>query len=76
MTPTVNLIPPPTPAQKTHFNRAQAFEDAIAYRRARLAAPCPHCATQRRCDDHATDLDLIATYRSAAAALAPPPRGR
>lgn len=49
-------------AERNRLNQAQAYEDAIAYRRARLAAPCPHCGPHR-CDDHATDVDLIASYR-------------
>jgi hypothetical protein len=49
------------------FQHLQALEDAIAYRRARAAAPCPDCtATGRRCDDHACDLQLIATYQQTA----------
>jgi hypothetical protein len=47
------------------FQRLQAFEDAIAYRRARVALPCPDCETAppgQRCDDHARDLELIAEY--------------
>ena len=49
------------------FQHLQALEDAIAYRRARAAAPCPDCtATGPRCDDHACDLQLIAAYQQAA----------
>jgi hypothetical protein len=47
------------------FQRMQAFEDAIDYRRARVAAPCADCATAgpgERCDDHARDLELIDGY--------------
>jgi hypothetical protein len=47
------------------LQRLQAFEDAIAYRRARITAPCPDCRTAppaQRCDDHARDLDLINEY--------------
>jgi len=51
-------------AERERFTRAQAYEDAIAYRRARLAAPCPDCGPQR-CDDHATDADLITWYQRA-----------
>jgi hypothetical protein len=51
------------------FQQLQALEDAIAYRRARAAAPCPDCtADGRRCDDHACDLHLIADYQQAAMA--------
>ena len=46
------------------FQRMQALEDAIAYRQARAAAPCPDCeaAPGPRCDDHGRDLDLIGEY--------------
>ena len=46
------------------FQRMQALEDAVAYRRARVAAPCPDCqpAPGPRCDDHGRDLDLIGEY--------------
>jgi hypothetical protein len=51
------------------FQQLQALEDAIAYRRARAAAPCPDCtATGRTCDDHACDLHLIAAYQQTAIA--------
>jgi hypothetical protein len=43
----------------------QAFEDAIAYRRARVAAECTDCMAAEpgeKCDDHARDLDLIGEY--------------
>ncbi len=47
------------------FQQLQALENAIAYRRARAAAPCPDCtADGRRCDDHACDLQLITAYTS------------
>jgi hypothetical protein len=55
------------PAERARFQRLQAYEDAIAYRTARLATPCPKCS-QDRCDEHAIDADLIAAYRRAAAA--------
>jgi hypothetical protein len=46
------------------FQRLQALEDAIAYRRARAAAPCPVCeAAPGQCDDHGRDVDLIAAYQ-------------
>ena len=47
------------------FQRLQAFEDAVAYRRARIALPCPDCEAApsgQKCDDHARDLELIAEY--------------
>jgi hypothetical protein len=46
------------------FQRLQALEDAIAYRQARAAAPCPVCeAAPGQCDDHGRDLDLIGAYQ-------------
>ena len=47
--------------------RLQALEDAIAYRRARITAPCPDCtANGPMCDDHACDLNLITAYQRTA----------
>jgi hypothetical protein len=43
----------------------KALDDAIAWRRARITAPCPDCEPGpdgRRCDDHACDVDLIVAY--------------
>jgi hypothetical protein len=54
-------------AERARFQQLQALEDAIAYRRARLAEPCPDCGVAR-CDDHATDANLIAAYQRAAVA--------
>jgi len=58
---------------RARFQLLQALEDAIAYRRARVAAPCPDCGSAgagRRCDEHACDLNLIAAYqRTARAAI-------
>lgn len=61
---------PADDATRDRFQLLQALEDAIAYRRARVSAPCPDCqaAPQQHCDDHARDLGLIADYRQAAAA--------
>jgi hypothetical protein len=51
------------------FQHLQALEDAIAYRRARVTAPCPDCtASGQKCDDHACDLSLIAEYQQTATA--------
>ena len=50
----------------------QALEDAIKYRTARAAAPCPDCwsdATGSRCVDHACDLSLITAYQRTATAV-------
>lgn len=55
-------------AQRALFQQAQAYEDAIAYRRARLATPCRGCHGPARCDDHAVDMNLIASYQRAGAA--------
>jgi hypothetical protein len=55
--------------ERGRFQRLQALEDAIAYRRARVTAPCPYCALAapgRKCDDHARDLELIAEYQASA----------
>ena len=52
--------------ERSRFQRFQSLEDAIAYRRARVSAPCADCgpeASGRRCDDHARDLELITEYQ-------------
>jgi hypothetical protein len=68
----------PTPATRRLYRSLQALEDAIALRRARIAAPCAACTDKARCDDHGQDVNLIAGYRQDAqlviAALAEPPR--
>jgi hypothetical protein len=61
----------------------QALDDAIAFRRARLDAPCAACAPVRPCPDHAADARLIAScqqrhrtaYLQACAALSLDPAG-
>jgi hypothetical protein len=50
-----------TSTERACLRRLQALEDAIAYRSARLAEPCPDCGPVR-CDDHATDANLITVY--------------
>jgi len=53
---------------RCRFQRVQALEDAIAYRAARIAAPCSNCTAAgpgSRCDDHDRDLELIAGYERA-----------
>jgi hypothetical protein len=58
--------------QRARFQHLQALEDAVAYRLARLAAPCADCGRVPdggRCDDHACDLDLIAGYQRTARAI-------
>jgi hypothetical protein len=53
--------------QRDQFQQLQALDDAIAWRRARITAPCPDCEPDgRRCDDHACDLDLIVAYKQMA----------
>jgi hypothetical protein len=55
--------------ERGRFQRLQALEDAIAYRRARATASCPNCGPAplgRKCDDHARDLELIAEYQASA----------
>jgi hypothetical protein len=54
------------------FQRLQALEDAIAYRQARVTAPCSDCgsaASGDRCDEHACDLNLIAAYQRTASVV-------
>ncbi len=58
------------PAERDRLTQAQAYEDAIAYRHARLRVPCANCGLAR-CDEHATDADLITWYRCRAATLLP-----
>jgi hypothetical protein len=65
------LAPPAArPRSRAHL---QAVDDAIAYRRARLALPCADCRPGARCDEHACDENLVAAYhrmaQSAVAAL-------
>lgn len=51
--------------ERGRFQRLQALEDAIAYRRARVSVPCGDCEAagpDQKCDDHARDLQLIAEY--------------
>jgi hypothetical protein len=63
----VELAGPGSPPRR--FLRLQALDDAIAYRRARVAAACPDCGPGTdgpRCDDHACDLSLISAYQAAA----------
>jgi len=57
------------PRHDGRYQRLQAFEDAIRFRRARAAGPCPACDTAPggRCEDHARDLDLITGYQQAVA---------
>ena len=67
MKETTGGCPLVTAAERARFQQLQALEDAIAYRRARLAEPCPDCGPAR-CDDHATDANLISAYLQAALA--------
>lgn len=55
----------PSISERRQFRRMQAFEDAIAYRLARVATPCTDCTASEpgeKCDDHARDLELIDEY--------------
>jgi hypothetical protein len=62
-----------TATVQAECQRLQALEDAIAYRRARVSAPCPDCtASGHMCDDHACDLNLIAIYQRTAIAILNP----
>ncbi len=62
-----------TATVRADCQRLQALEDAIAYRRARVSAPCPDCtASGEMCDDHVCDLDLIAAYQRTAIAVLNP----
>jgi hypothetical protein len=57
-------------ADRGRFCQARAYEDAIAYRTARLATPCSGCAWSP-CDEHVVDANLIAAYRRAATGKLP-----
>jgi hypothetical protein len=62
-----------TATVRAQCQQLQALEDAIAYRRARVTAPCPDCtASDHMCDDHACDLNLIAAYQRTAIAILDP----
>lgn len=57
-------------AERRRFQALQTLEDAIAYRGIRLAAPCIDCGPgNRKCDDHACDVNLIGWYRQQARAV-------
>lgn len=48
------------------FQRLQALEDAICFRRACLSVPCSGCtAPGWECDEHRRDRELIAEYQLA-----------
>lgn len=59
------------PRRGGQFQRLQALEDAIKFRRARLAGPCADCASapDDQCDEHGRDAGLIAEYEQAARQL-------
>jgi hypothetical protein len=65
------MSPSPQNAASPSFRQLQALEDAICYRSARLAEPCPGCGPddESRCDEHACDVMLVTTYRQAAQKL-------
>jgi hypothetical protein len=54
-----------TKEQQDQFRHLQALDDALAFRLARVAIPCPDCdkAAEGKCDDHAVDLVLIELYK-------------
>ncbi len=56
------------PHHGDRYQRLQALEDALKYRRARIAEPCGACDAlpNEQCDDHARDVGLIAEYERAA----------
>ncbi len=57
------------------FQILQALEDAIAFRMARAAIPCLDCEDAGgKCDDHACDVQLVASYRQTLAAAPQRPR--
>ena len=71
----------PGPGSQTQH--LQALEDALKFRRARVAAPCADCtiAIGGKCDDHGRDTGLITEYEQTARQLlkgaqgaTPPPR--
>jgi hypothetical protein len=69
----------PVAAGTASFQWPQALDDAIAYRRARVVAPCPDCDSGlvvTRCDDHACDMMLIAAYHRVAQAAVRRSRAR
>jgi hypothetical protein len=51
------------PGRRRSFAHLQALDDAIDYRRARLAISCHDCRPTTRCDDHACDVSLLGKYR-------------
>ena len=59
------------PDDRRLFRMVQALQDAIVFRRARAGAYCYECdqAPGGRCEDHACDLDLVASYEQDARAI-------
>jgi len=66
---------PVTPGRPRSIAPLQALDDAVSFRRARLAIDCDDCQPGQLCADHDGDVLLIAVYRQmrqqAAAALPP-----
>jgi hypothetical protein len=62
---------PAAPRDGVSCQRLQALEDALKYRRARIAEPCADCAAAPgdRCEDHASDVDLVTEYETTARQL-------
>src|ERR1700734_183285 len=66
---------PVTPGRPRSIAPLQALDDAVNFRRARLAIDCDDCQPGQLCDDHDGGVPLIAVYRQmrqqAGAALPP-----
>ena len=61
--PGTAVLPIPLPPGRPRScSPLQAMEDALDYRRARLATHCPACQPGARCDDHSIDMCLLDTY--------------
>jgi hypothetical protein len=69
---------PLTPGRPRSIAPLQALDDAVNFRRTRLALDCDDCEPGQLCIDHEGDVALISVYRDmrrqAAAALPPYPR--
>jgi hypothetical protein len=71
---------PLTPGRPRSIAPLQALDDAVNFRRARLAIDCDDCRPGQLCIDHEGDVLLISIYREmrqqAAAALPPHTQAR
>jgi hypothetical protein len=59
-----------SPSRPGSFAHLQVIDDAIDFRRARLAISCPDCQPGARCDDHGCDVELLRVYHQMARAAA------